>query len=157
MVQIMRELIRNSVKAIIIENNKILFTKNKDESGIFYLLPGGGQEPGENMKDALRREVYEETGAEIYIDDIKYVREYIGVNHEFSEYDEDVHQIEYMFICQLKNISDNQVSEPDSMQIGIEWMKMDNIETCRIYPKILKSLLMKDGLIEEKVYLGDIN
>jgi len=41
MVQIMRVLIRNSIKVIIIENNKILLTKNKDESGIFYLLPGG--------------------------------------------------------------------------------------------------------------------
>ena len=45
----MKKSIRNSVKAIIIKDEKVLFTKNKDKDGVFYLLPGGGQEHGENM------------------------------------------------------------------------------------------------------------
>lgn len=35
--------IRNSVKALIIEDDKILLTKNQDIEGNFYLCPGGGQ------------------------------------------------------------------------------------------------------------------
>lgn len=48
--------IRNSAKAIIIEDGKILFTKNKTENGLFYLLPGGGQEHDETLVEALKRE-----------------------------------------------------------------------------------------------------
>ena len=44
--------IRNSAKAIIIKDEKILLTKNQDTLGIFYLLPGGGQEPGESIVEA---------------------------------------------------------------------------------------------------------
>ncbi|MDF2682566.1 MAG: hydrolase [Brevibacillus sp.] len=39
--------IRNSAKAVITQNEKILLTKNRDEFGFFYLFPGGGQDHGE--------------------------------------------------------------------------------------------------------------
>ena len=45
--------IRNSVKAIIIQDNKLLVTKLQDEDGMYYLLPGGGQEVGEKMHDTV--------------------------------------------------------------------------------------------------------
>ena len=52
--------IRNSAKAVIIQNEKILLTKNKDDFGFFYLFPGGGQDHGEELKDAVKRECLEE-------------------------------------------------------------------------------------------------
>ena len=33
--------IRNSAKAIIIQGEKVLLTKNQDNDGYFYLFPGG--------------------------------------------------------------------------------------------------------------------
>jgi ADP-ribose pyrophosphatase YjhB (NUDIX family) len=45
--------IRNSAKAIIISGDKILLTKNQDNEGYFYLFPGGGQEHGETIHNAL--------------------------------------------------------------------------------------------------------
>lgn len=39
--------IRNAVRAIIIEDNKILLCKYKDRNGVFYACIGGGQEPFE--------------------------------------------------------------------------------------------------------------
>lgn len=79
--------VRNSAKALIIRENQLLCTKNKDQWGVFYLLPGGGQEPGENLPDTLRRECREEIGAGIVIGELRYIREYIGKNHEFAEWD----------------------------------------------------------------------
>lgn len=35
--------IRNSVKAVLVEGDKILLTKNLDDEGEFYLCPGGGR------------------------------------------------------------------------------------------------------------------
>lgn len=150
--------IRNSAKAIIIKNGKLLCTKNQDHLGIFYLLPGGGQEFGENLVETLKRECMEEIRAEIIVGDIKFIREYIGKNHEFAEYDNDIHQVEYMFECKLQEgaeIRDGKI--PDSMQIGVEWLELSRLKEFRVYPGIIKELIDKYGIIKSKIYLGDVN
>ncbi|SEF88155.1 ADP-ribose pyrophosphatase YjhB, NUDIX family [Caloramator fervidus] len=150
--------IRNSAKAIIIKDGKLLCTKNKDDLGIFYLLPGGGQNKGESIIDALKREVKEETGAEIEVKDLKFVRDYIGKNHEFKELDKDFHQVEYMFICSLKGeINYNLAKEKDDYQIGLEWIDLKDLKNVRIYPKKLSEVIKEDGSFENTVYLGDVN
>jgi 8-oxo-dGTP diphosphatase len=152
------KLIRNSAKAIIIKNSKILLTKNQDEFGVFYLLPGGGQEVEENIHEALKRECMEEISSEISIKDILFVRDYIGKNHEFAEWDGEIHQIEYMFECDL--ISTNEPTsgcEPDNAQIGVEWVELKKIKEFRIYPSILKEVIHEDGSFEKTIYLGDTN
>lgn len=90
--------LRNSVKAIIINENKILFIKQKsrDSGVIFYILPGGGQDGGETFIDTIKRECKEEIGAKVTVEEIALIREYIGKNHEFSHKHANTHQIEYM-------------------------------------------------------------
>ena len=151
--------IRNSAKALIIQDGKLLCTKNKDQFGIFYLLPGGGQEPGETIVDALKRECQEEISAEIAIGDLLFVREYIGKNHEFAEWDSDIHQIEFIFSCALKSpIGDLKTGNvPDVWQIGIEWIELSRLNEYRIYPSVLKSAVTPEGIFFDKVYLGDVN
>ena len=150
--------IRNSAKAIIIRNGKLLCTKNQDHLGIFYLLPGGGQEPGENLIDALKRECKEEISAAISVGDIRFIREYIGGNHEFAEYDADVHQVEYIFECKLAEGTElGKGVVPDSMQIGLEWLELSRLKEYRIYPGVLKEIIDKYGVVKSKIYLGDIN
>lgn len=150
--------IRNSAKAIIIADGKILLTKNSDNEGLFYLLPGGGQEPFENLHDTLKRECLEKISVKIEIGNLLFIREYIGKNHEFAFCDSDVHQIEYIFECQL--IERNEISmgsNPDSSQVGIEWIPLTDLKNIRIYPKILKNVITETGINKEKIYLGDIN
>lgn len=150
--------IRNSAKAIIISNFQILLTKNEDTFGVFYLLPGGGQEPEENIHEALKRECMEEISSEVLIKDIVFVRDYIGRNHEYAEWDGEMHQIEYMFECEL--ISKNEPASghiPDNAQIGVEWVDLRKFSEIRIYPSILKRVIHEDGSLEKIVYLGDVN
>lgn len=61
-----------SVSAIIKKNNKFLAVKLSYYDG--YALPGGHVEEGESMEDALKREVFEETG--LKIKSLKYFRSY---------------------------------------------------------------------------------
>ncbi|HYE80950.1 MAG TPA: NUDIX domain-containing protein [Clostridia bacterium] len=150
--------IRNSAKAIIIENGKILFTKNKDHLGFFYLLPGGGQEHGECLIEALKRECMEEISADVSVGDIRFIREYIGKNHEFAEWDSEIHQIEYMFECKLlpgAKLKNGAV--PDTMQIGVEWLDLERLGDYRIYPNALKDVINEDGTFKSRIYLGDAN
>ena len=150
--------IRNSVKVIIIKDSKLLATKNEDQFGTFYLLPGGGQEQGETIYEALRRECLEEISAEVEIGELKFIREYIGKNHEFRKFDSDVHQIEYMFLCTLKPGSKLcNGSVPDYNQVGVEWLDLERLSEYRIYPKALTTVIAADGQLSSKVYLGDVN
>lgn len=150
--------IRNSAKAIIIREGKILLTKNEDQFGIFYLFPGGGQEFGEQLNDALSRECMEEIGAEIIVDDLVYVREYIGGNHEFAEWDSDIHQVEFYFMCRLKNTDHQQLDNgttPDSYQVGVEWVEIETLDQIRVYPQRLGNILK--NRLKSGTYLGDTN
>lgn len=93
--------IRNSAKAVILHEGKLLLTKNQDPEGIYYLFPGGGQEPTEELKDAVVRECVEEIGQAVEVGELLFVREYIGKNHQFAEWDHEVHQVEFYYRCRL--------------------------------------------------------
>ena len=149
--------IRNSAKAIIIKKGCILAVKNCDSDGDWYLLPGGGQNPGETLEETLHRECIEEMGIEVSIGRLRYIREYIGKNHEFSEHDGDAHQVEFMFECEFNEEQSPEIgNNPDAYQVGIDWLPINEIHKYRIYPKLLGDLVLS-GADHEKIYLGDIN
>lgn len=150
--------VRTSVKAIIIRDNKLLVTVNRDDLGEFYLLPGGGQCHGENLHEALKRECMEEIGTEVIIGELRLVRDYIGKNHEFAESDGNAHQVEFMFDCKVRGdyLPDNGTL-PDGMQTGVTWLPLKNLNSYRLYPSGLFQAIenMKKGKII--TYMGDVN
>src|SRR5262245_36178772 len=95
--------VRVSTKAIIIQNDKVLLLKHEDNYGEWYGLPGGGQENGETLEEALIRECQEEINVKVKVNDVLYIRDYIAKNHEFYDEDEEknTHQIEIMFECAI--------------------------------------------------------
>src|ERR1700682_713778 len=117
--------IRISHKAIIIKNGKLLLNSNKDDKGLFYMLPGGGQEHGETVHESLERECLEETGVRIKVGELVFVRDYIANNHEFANTDKNAHQVELMFLCNVIN-DDNfgKVTVSDTWQTGVEWLEL---------------------------------
>ncbi|TCN01387.1 ADP-ribose pyrophosphatase YjhB (NUDIX family) [Paenibacillus sp. BK033] len=147
--------VRNSAKAIIMEDQKILLTVNKDDEGLFYLCPGGGQEHSESLRQAVVRECLEEIGEEVEVQDLVYIREYIGRNH--NDGDSGMHQVEFYFECDLvsPNPTFEHVSVPDEHQVGVEWMEIKRLDEIRFYPSELgKRIKNKD---KSRHYLGDVN
>jgi len=146
--------IRNSIKAIIIRDRQLLLIKNIDQDGFWYVFPGGGQNPGEDMLTALRRECFEETGVAISVGPLRLVREYIGKNHEFQESDADVHQVELYFECGLVPGSEPKNGKmKDAAQVDVEWVPLESLDSVRVYPKFFQK-----GLGDLRtVYLGDVN
>jgi len=147
--------VRLSVKAIIVREGRLLVLKCRDDEGVWYVLPGGGQEAGETLDQALRRECFEELGCEIRMGSLRFVRDYIAKNHEFAVIDPDTHQVELMFQCYLESEPSHAV-QPDSMQEGFEWLEVTGLRGSRLYPRILEHVL---GSAEANgvLYLGDVN
>jgi 8-oxo-dGTP diphosphatase len=58
---------RSSVAAVIIHDGNLLVVKKRDEKGVLYSFPPGGQEAGETLIQAVQREVLEEVGYEIQV------------------------------------------------------------------------------------------
>lgn len=147
--------IRSAAKAIIIQDGKLLAIKCvswKNET--YYLLPGGGQNPGEPLTAALKRECLEEIGAEVDVGELLLVRDYIGLNHEFSDKHANEHQLELMFACTLKS-PPRQGTNPDTAQVGIEWLPLDRLEEFLLFPRTLRGVLKNPA--GAKIYLGDVN
>jgi mutator protein MutT len=70
------------VAAIIRANEKILITRRPKHVHLpdLWEFPGGKVEPDESLEDALHREIREELGIEISIED-----EYFFVEHQYPE------------------------------------------------------------------------
>jgi 8-oxo-dGTP diphosphatase len=147
--------VRLSVKAIIIREGRLLVLKCRDSAGVWYLLPGGGQEVGETLDQALRRECLEELGCKVRMGPLRFIRDYIARNHEFAETDPDTHAVELIFECDLES-EPSIATKPDAMQEGFAWLELTKLQGSRLYPRILEKELCggsRDGVL----YLGDVN
>ena len=150
--------IRSAARAVIICNGCLLATKMRDRRGVYYILPGGGQQPGETLEEAVQRECLEEVGLKVSVKRLLYVREYIGKNHSFSKRHKAFHQIEHVFLC---DVDDPRGAcpgvETDNYQIGVNWLSLEAFANIRFYPESLKRYFRPDGVDFPSLYLGDCN
>ena len=93
--------LRNSVKAVIIQDGKLLVLRKKNGNGAYTVLPGGGQKHSETLHQALKREVFEEISAKVKIGKLLHIREYFSEKHGFAYEDREIHQVEFFFKCNL--------------------------------------------------------
>jgi 8-oxo-dGTP diphosphatase len=145
--------LRYAAKALILERGRILCLEKRGDIGTYYVLPGGGQRPGELLTEALRRECREELGASVEVGRLRYVQEYIGDNHEFRGVHGGMHHVNVYFDCRLLEAPGGQPPVPDVGQVGLAWLDMAGLGEMPFYPKVMGRMLSgRDG---ECRYLGD--
>ena len=148
--------LRNCAKAIIIRERKILTVKYADEGGAYYALPGGGQLHGETLPETLVRECYEELGVTVRNRGLRFIREYIGKDGDSSWRDADVHQVEFLYECELAtDVEPKGGTHGDHSQVDLAWLPIDSIAAFRFYPKSLIAYL-KDPLPDKIEYWGSV-
>lgn len=77
--------IRTAARAVIIKDECLLVLRRTGAQGEFYVLPGGGQNHGESIRQALLREVFEEVSLEVEIKELLFINEYIAVRDSMFE------------------------------------------------------------------------
>jgi ADP-ribose pyrophosphatase YjhB (NUDIX family) len=150
--------IRTAARALIILNQQLLAIKMRDASGVFYILPGGGQRHGETLREGLVRECREEIGTTVEVGELLYVREYIGKNHEFRNAHSAFHQVESVFRCSLPDPDAiGPGTEHDKKQIGVAWLPLDALKEHRFLPEVIKPFFNRYDFEPTTRYLGDAN
>lgn len=140
--------IRNSAKALIIRDGRMLAIKIRDNEEEWYIMPGGGQESEELLEEAVRREVAEEIGIEVKAKELAFVIE--GVHGEAF------HRVDLVFLCEYMGELPEAPSHKDTNQVGWEWLDIAALNRSKLYPSKLRRQIM--NLYEGKpykVYLGN--
>lgn len=81
------------VAGVAIHNGHILLDRNSRNS--YWVLPGGHPEMMEPMEEALRREVFEEIGADVEVVRLLWVME------NFFYKNKDIHELSFYFLMEL--------------------------------------------------------
>ena len=157
--------IRNSAKALIIDNGKILVNKNQSSLGdvcpelpngtIYHDLPGGGQNQYETLEEAVKRECLEETGYTVAVDRLAAIYEEISINEGFrAKYEPYAHKVHFLFVCRLVDESVKPVGEKDLDMLESEWVSIEDMRSILLYPKIIHVNLERVLASECVLYLG---
>lgn len=137
---------RPSVYGVIIQGNKILLSKQWDG----YDFPGGGVELGETIKEALAREVREETGLNVKVGKI------IACENSFFKIPfkgNFVHSILVYYLCEIVGgkISIDHLDFLEKGCIGKpEWIDVSKIGKIKFYSSIdCVKIIKKAGRIKK--------
>lgn len=139
--------IRTSAKALIIRDGKMLAIRLQDGAEIFHIMPGGGQETGEALPDAVAREVAEELGVRVRVGDLAFVIE--GTQGEAF------HRVDLVFLCEDLGEIEHAELHGDNNQVGFDWLDIATLNHSSLYPSKLRRPIM--NLVQGNpypVYLG---
>lgn len=137
--------IRNSARAIIIQDGHLLTIPTALPYGTCHFLPGGGQDHGETLEEAVVRECEEELGLHVRAERLVYVREYIASTHQYAEDDAPLHQIDHIFYCSIQGKSDRE-RQLDEGQCGIRWLPIDQLRDVLFFPEAIIDDLQSNAL-----------
>jgi 8-oxo-dGTP diphosphatase len=127
---------RIAARALIEQSGALLLIKCFDHRGYWYYLPGGGQRANETLHECLHRELYEELGVRIDIDELLFVREIIADRHHDTELPAGFHQVEVVFRCRLVDGEEVcQGASPDPDQMGFAWVDRSRMNDILFFPR----------------------
>ena len=149
--------IRNAARALIVRaNNILLLRKEGYADGVRYALPGGGQDLGETLEQALTRECLEEIGTRVEIRDLLYVADTFKPRDTSPASTR--HMVEFLFDC---SVADDYTPcnghSPDKHQVAVVWSALDELAGIPLYPRSLAAFLTGKLDHRSRTYLGSID
>ena len=130
--------VRIRVCGILIDRDKMLLIAHKKNKDVYWLLPGGGVDYGESLKEALCREFEEELNVQVEVDELALVADSIDPSGSR-------HVVNICFFCRYK--SGEYLLGDDDRLYDFRFFAENELSKVEIFPPIcgeLVSILRKD-------------
>ena len=135
----MRKPVR-AVAIIINEKDQVLLIWRRKKDKEYYVFPGGGVEDKETVKEAVLREVDEETTLQIKIERLLYRHRYIGDSDQF------------FYLCSYVSGQPTlgEANEKEKMSKSTDdlykpqWVELNQLKDLLIYPLEIRDWLLED-------------
>ena len=136
---------RYRAAAIIVEDNCVLFAGNEVDDYCYSI--GGGVHLGETSEEAVKREVFEETGVEYEVDHLAVIHENFFVGSSDLK-GVDCHEIALYYMMKPKgNKNLNSLSlTKGGVKEYMHWIPIDELEKYNAYPSFMKEYLQSDHI-----------
>ena len=129
----------NGVRAIIIEDNKVLLMHRTKNGREYWTFPGGGVENMDtSLKEALKRECLEEIGVEVSVGDLFFEKPSLA--------ERTMGRIELFYNCKIiggvvgtgtgPEFSDRDIEKYGTYRL--EWVSLKDIKGRTVYPLELR-------------------
>ena len=128
------------VGAIILKDNRFLMTGNKREDYLYSV--GGRIKFGETAKEAIIREVFEETGVKMEVDRLGFVHENCFIGDAPSNMGKPIYEISFFFYMKVPDDFEpvSKSFTDDGCEEFLKWVSFD--EEMTIYPEFFRSELL---------------
>jgi 8-oxo-dGTP diphosphatase len=141
------------VSALCVHNESVLLIEHKSFAPgdpslpeRYWILPGGGVEPGETLDDALKREMLEETGLQCEVGPLLFIKELLYPFPGSLEPGSLHHSVSLGFRCdvtggELMTGKDPEYADDDQMIIRVQWVPLTELDAYELYPPFLRHYL----------------
>jgi len=148
--------IRPTARAIILRQQRILLLrKDYGALGQRYALPGGAQEPGETLHEALQRECEEEIGTQVEIGAMLHAADFFKLRDTRPATRR--HLLELLFSCDVPaDYRPRNGHRPDKHQVEVIWADLAGLAQLPLFPAYLADCIRRLGDPLQPVYLGRV-
>lgn len=140
--------IRVRVNGLLVENRSLLMVRLRSpvNGRLIWMPPGGGLQFGEPLREAVKREMAEETGIRVEVGPLWYIHEL----HTTI-----IHAVEFYYLCskregELKTGSDPEYPEKEQLIEDVSFMPFDELDRPDVYPEHLRTRFAVDYRREQE-------
>ncbi|MET7923914.1 NUDIX domain-containing protein [Streptomyces sp. NPDC005349] len=119
-----------SVTAVVVNDSGALLMIHRTDNDL-WAIPGGGHDVGESIADTVVREVEEETGIEVVVQDI--VGLYTNPHHVMAYDDGEVRQ-QFSICFHARPVGGELRTSSESSEV--RWVSPADIDTLNVHPSI---------------------
>ena len=130
----MKTKIRVRCAAVVVRSDEILLVRHKKAGREYWLLPGGGLEPGETIAQATERELREECGVSIRCGRLLFLAETLEPSLERQI-------INLVFHAELLEGEPHLATLDDARLIGVAWVARQRLRDLVFFPDFRDELL----------------
>ena len=131
------------VRAIIIEDGKVLLMHRVREGQEYWVFPGGGvEETDKTLEDGLKRECLEEIGVVVEVGDLFFEKSYLSKDNS--------DELQLLYNCKIisgdigtgagPEFSDRNIEQYGTYKI--EWLPLSQIKDKVVYPLELRDKIV---------------